>query len=613
MNSDQPSVFNELRGIFNKVNIIKNAMHEGPGTNLKYFMWAHQHSTQDNIQRYAVELFGEISPTLKPKVLLIGILRKKIENGYIRYPICMQPQECIDATLFNGIDELANTIWEADPRRNALHGMAYVHENYHNKVKRDSVRLAFQQTIDKCFQGKNEVSFVSEAVEIEGYEVFVVLQFEESAYNSFYALTRTDKFSPRSLLYSLVWVFLRESLQTLYRPRAATEPQSIWLDGKEMLRLAALDFVGSAIFSVCETSLPWEFLDTCNFVSSLKYEGDSSRGTLIVAKEPHPNIEISLKLVTSVNINEYPKIRKLLEIASRDLALYFNGKEILVLCKQKGEYDEKNQDLLTVNFTGQQRWELKHGENTMLIMEYANPSLPKQKIDKVNFDDLLKRVFIHISDDDLDRLWNIVNTATVQTRGTLLIISSEAENESLRLQNQSTKIEPLVLNESLIQNITSIDGATLLDSKGICHSIGVILDGTATKKGKSERGARYNSAVRYVENNKKKCVAVIISEDGMINLYPDLLPRIKKSDIEKNLNELRTLTGEKILDNERYWRVMGWFENHKFYLSQDQCNEINSLKRLCNDKPLIDIYQVFVLWNDLTPNADMDESFFLED
>ena len=62
-----------------------------------------------------------------------------------------------------------------------------------------------------------------------------------------------------------------------------------------------------------------------------------------------------------------------------------------------------------------------------------------------------------------------------------------------------------------IINVTSIDGATLLISrKGICYSIGVILDGKATNKGKSERGARYNSAVRYVENNKKKCVAVII-------------------------------------------------------------------------------------------------------
>jgi len=47
------------------------------GTPLKYFMWAHQHSTQGAIQRYAEELFEEISSKLKPKVFLLGILRKK--------------------------------------------------------------------------------------------------------------------------------------------------------------------------------------------------------------------------------------------------------------------------------------------------------------------------------------------------------------------------------------------------------------------------------------------------------------------------------------------------------------------------------------------------------
>ena len=224
---------------------------------------------------------------------------------------------------------------------------------------------------------------------------------------------------------------------------------------------------------------------------------------------------------------------------------------------------------------------------------------------------LLKRIFLQISDQNLDRLWKIVDIATLQKHGALLIISSEAENESLRLQSQSTRIEPIMLNDSLIINVTSIDGATLLDSKGICYSIGVILDGKATNKGKSERGARYNSAVRYVENNKKKCVAVIISEDGMIDLYPDLLPQIKKSDIEKNLNELRTISSEKILDNERYGTVMSWFEHHKFYLSQDECNEINRLKGECNEKERKDIYQVFCVWNDLRPNPDMDESYFL--
>ena len=130
-----------------------------------------------------------------------------------------------------------------------------------------------------------------------------------------------------------------------------------------------------------------------------------------------------------------------MEIASRDLALYCNGKEILGLGKIKSEYNEKNQDLLEVKFTGPHRWELSHGKNIMLIVENTIPSLPSRKINKEQFDDLLKRIFPQISGQNLERLWKIVDTVTEQKHGALLIISSEAENVSVRLQNQSTRID----------------------------------------------------------------------------------------------------------------------------------------------------------------------------
>ena len=147
-----------------------------------------------------------------------------------------------------------------------------------------------------------------------------------------------------------------------------------------------------------------------------------------------------------------------------------------------------------------------------------------------------------------------------------------------------------MLDVSLIRSITSIDGATLLDDSGVCHSIGVILDGTASDKGTSERGARYNSAIRYVEFKKRKCVAIIISEDGMVDLYPNLLPRIKKNDIKEHLDRLRIQSKESVLDVEEYHDIMRWFDLHEFYLSQEQCVEINKIKRMCYDKKKSDPY-----------------------
>ena len=65
--------------------------------------------------------------------------------------------------------------------------------------------------------------------------------------------------------------------------------------------------------------------------------------------------------------------------------------------------------------------------------------------------------------------------------------------------------------------MSSIDGAFMIDPYGKCSGIGLIIATPNAGQGTPERGARYNSAVNYVENNKKSIV-VVISEDGMIDI-----------------------------------------------------------------------------------------------
>jgi hypothetical protein len=79
------------------------------------------------------------------------------------------------------------------------------------------------------------------------------------------------------------------------------------------------------------------------------------------------------------------------------------------------------------------------------------------------------------------------------------------------------------------------------------------------------------------------------------------------------LNELRTISSQNILDDDRYRSVMSWFFRHEFYISQDQCDEINKIKMECNKKERKDIYQVFVYYPHLKPNPDMDGSYFLDE
>ena len=600
-----------------------------------YSIWKGQHDTQSYLQRYAERLFENMSPKLNPHVFLLGLLREQKNSCP---PACTEPENCgVNVELLGDVYTLAKSIWENDPRRMNFVSDQPTRDNYQLDVKRDSVRSAVQQLIYQNLENKNTASFVSRAGNIEDFEVFVVLQLDEHIYNSFYNLRPREpaiwplydsshNLHPRepippSFLNSLIHVFLDDALLTLYRPYAPSALQLINSDMSEVMRIAATHFVGSTISTVRNpnffppdtyTNLQ-EFFSIFDNISALNYEGDASTGKIVMCDKNHPNFDIHLELATPVSLHSYKKVRKLLETAARDLVLWSEGHRILGLGKQHGDYDESSQSLLSVHFRGSRKWEMIHGPHTLLVVEYGVPSLPRLKINRETFHDLLQRTFDTATPDNLSKMCEIVDAATSQKHGALLIISSDAEGEAERLNNQSTKIKPTELNESLIRNVTSIDGATLLDVTSTCYSIGVILDGIATPKGTSERGARYNSAIRYVENNYGKCVAVIISEDGMVDLYPDLKPRIRQSEITKQLETLRSISTVDVLDDDKYRIAMNWLRKHGFYLSLEQCDEINQLKRACEKKPRTDPFAIHIVYPDLKPSPEMNESYFLDE
>ncbi|GFI24892.1 hypothetical protein IMSAGC011_03697 [Lachnospiraceae bacterium] len=105
----------------------------------------------------------------------------------------------------------------------------------------------------------------------------------------------------------------------------------------------------------------------------------------------------------------------------------------------------------------------------------------------------------------------------------------EEVDKRLSKYKRAFKVEKISLArkvDDIPKGIITIDGALFSDFDGNCYAVGVIVDGKIIVKGDSGRGARYNSLKNYVtlyKNNHPEdmCIAVILSEDGMINVIWD--------------------------------------------------------------------------------------------
>jgi DNA integrity scanning protein DisA with diadenylate cyclase activity len=204
--------------------------------------------------------------------------------------------------------------------------------------------------------------------------------------------------------------------------------------------------------------------------------------------------------------------------------LYWNG-DFYGLGQLAGEYNVEDENLFVIKIHGHYVWSLLHGDHTMMVVSHEQPRLyADEQTDYIT--EFHKALDLEFTDNSLinkEQLTELFKIALKQLHGTMLVIVDEAQEESKRLRTQSTPIIPSLVSETLMRTITAIDGAVILDPKGICYSIGVILDGVVEEgKGDPARGARLNAAFNYLSYCKRKgfrCLLTVISEDGMVNIF----------------------------------------------------------------------------------------------
>lgn len=505
-------------------------------------MWPLQRQFQRAAQQAAQDVFECLDETLDPTVYLLGVLMDEAAAPG-RPLVLIEPAELIltpelvvaigqrDAYLqrLREADSLLQVVPPAPAEGGPAEGTAGNAEQEADvdRERRFStgLRLALQELLGIHHDQREDViSFCSRPVPVTGgYRVAVVLQLQGRAYRSHPTVIApeepdTAERLATSLLDAAIYRFLVEQRKRILAPDAGLGLARLH-DADELLRAAGRYFMDTPARLVHPEKALLRLFSICNTLSSLRYEGEESRGGMLLSQRFHPNAEMILALTRPVSLSDFPAVRKLLEMSNEDTSLLCDTDVIYGLGRPTGVYDPARHDLFFVAFTQHYHWDLLHGGRVLMHVEYGQPTLPKQRVNRLNFRRALDKVFEMRDGAQAERLWEVVQEAARQKRGTMVVINTEARAEAERLRTQSTLLEPVLPTPLITRLVTSIDGAVLLDPEGFCHAVGVILDGTAhPKRGNPARGSRYNSAIRYVESCGAPCLAVVVSEDGMVDI-----------------------------------------------------------------------------------------------
>lgn len=352
-----------------------------------------------------------------------------------------------------------------------------------------------------------------------------------------------------------------------------------------------------------------QLFDALNRLATTPYERRVGVGSLLLAKEECEHIVCTLRLQRSVHVGDTRSLRKLLETSSRGgESLLTDGERAYGLGHRKPDYPESSESVFQIVVTGNGVWELIHGETHLALVEFGEPRLPQQQLKPERLDDVCKRLF---GQCDSSALWELAATASEAEHGAMLVISDHAEGEAARLGSQAFRVKPLRLTRASVNQVIGIDGAVLVDPAGRCHAIGVILDGVATAQGDRSRGSRFNS-VGTIKNVDGRAVVLIVSEDGMINLLPDIPPRIQRKERDALVADLREIAALDAVNAERFYKTYRRVEAKAFYLSEEQVNEVNALMEDHWERRMAEGGGIRITEKPLAVNAAMNDEYLID-
>lgn len=587
------------------------------GDVITLFMWGFQRTFRGMFQIHSRDVFDLLGVGLRPDALLIGVAAGKADH-----PACIEPEddERWPVSLIDGIDGRVQELIAEHPMRDILYGDQRSMDRKPRMMFDSSVRTAVQERMDAYDRDHGTLSFCGAPGRVEDaageYMVVPVLQFDRASYVKVPRLRQTEfgvgrnRFRvSRGLLDAVVGVLLEEARVTLKgEDPGAFLGEEFRRDPADVLRAAGRELMNRVGWAGGDIMAVGGLFEACNTISSLRHEKAESVGGLVFAARQHPAIGVTVTFQVPIPVRTASWARKILQLTSDRLLLLCDGKDIYGLGEVR-TYEAAHEDLFVVRFTGFHTWDLEHDGAVLMRTTFGVPGLPKARLERDAFIAHVSDAFHGSAELDADALWEVVEAASEQKKGTMVTITPAAAEEAHRLETQATPIAPQRLSPELVRRLTSIDGALLLDLTAVCHAIGVILDGRATPVGDPARGARFNPAIRYV-SSASPALCVVISEDGAINVLPKHRPRVKRSDVTSAFSDLHAFAQS---PNWRKWPALrDRVESYRFYATAEQAERANADLQALEQASLAET-RLWVMVPPFRPSPFMNESFFEED
>ncbi|MCT2225310.1 hypothetical protein [Microbacterium paraoxydans] len=590
---------------------------------IREFMWAFQPHFRANAESFINDVLKRIGLPTAPEVILIGFR----EAGEGPNPICVEPENGkYPSGLFADVLEAAEDLFAVRPDKDTITTDARLHESRTTASREKARRAAIASSLERATLGLDRYFFVGVPSRVADYRVYPVVGVLKSRWDTAPALPADpqppharpgDTGYPRSLQHAVMREGLREMTMAL---SMSAEPQDLrnWSHelAPETVRTAANSFARGIV--ACYGSIyGGDLFNSMNAVSAQPYEGRTGIGTLLIGRDPRhsSDFEVDIDFRSDIKLPRTRALRKALELTDTRLALLTDGDVASGLGRIRGT--GARTDVFEVTVTGRGQWGLGTPGLPLLAVENGAATLPRDRISRASFIDTVDRVFNGAGDGNA--LWMLTEAAVEQQHGTMLVVRTDAELEAERLAPQALAITPRQLDPMSLASLTAIDGAILVGPDAQCHAVGVILDGQAIAGvGDPSRGARYNSALRYHQGaTPGTTLIVIVSEDGMINLLPNLRRRVSRNAVEKAVRALVAAATDPV-DFEQAWKRSEHVRSLAFYLSAEQANDANAAFEAIEQARERSVGPgetgiTRVGYTKLTPNLEMNESYFLGD